>query len=210
MTFEAWLLFATTDAVLSLTPGPAVLLVVTLGMTRGTRAGLHASLGILAANALYFALSATGIGTLLMASWQLFFAVKWLGAAYLVWIGAAMLFGRRREPSVAPGAREVLPAGAGFRHGFLVNASNPKLLVYFMAILPQFIDPAGPVAPQVLVLGVTSMAIEWVVLAGYAALASRSRRYLRTPRALQWVERAGGGLLIAAAARVAALRPAAG
>lgn len=201
MTLEAWLLFASTDTVLSLTPGPAVLLVVSLGMARGSRAGLRASLGILAANAIYFALSATGIGTLLLASWQLFFAVKWLGAAYLVWMGLGMLFGGRREPRAG-----ALAAGAGFRHGFLVNGSNPKLLVYFMAILPQFIDPSGPLALQVLVLGVTSMSIELAVLAGYAALASRSRRYLRTPRAMGWGERLGGALLIAAAARVAALR----
>jgi homoserine/homoserine lactone efflux protein len=201
VTFEAWLLFAATDTVLSLTPGPAVLLVVTLGMARGARAGLRASLGILTANALYFALSATGVGTLLLASWQLFFAVKWIGAAYLVWMGWRMLFGRR-----GPAHRTALPAGAGFRHGFLVNGSNPKLLVYFMAILPQFIDPSAPVGLQVLVLGLTSMTIEGIVLAVYALLAARSRRYLHTPRALGWVERAGGGLLIAAAARVAALR----
>jgi threonine/homoserine/homoserine lactone efflux protein len=201
VSFDAWLLFASTDTVLSLTPGPAVLLVVSLGMARGSRAGLRASLGVLAANAIYFALSATGIGTLLLASWELFFAVKWLGAAYLVGMGLRMLSGHRRESTAG-----VLPAGAGFRHGFLVNAANPKLLVYFMAILPQFIDPEGPLALQVLVLGVTSMSIEAVVLAGYAALASRSRRYLRTPGAMGFVERLGGGLLVAAAARVAALR----
>lgn len=205
MTFEAWLLFAAADTVLSLTPGPAVLVVVSLALARGGRAGIRASLGILTANALYFAISATGIGTLLLASWNLFFAVKWLGAAYLVWLGVGMLRGRRSET-----ARAELPAGAGFRHGFLVNASNPKLLVYFMAILPQFIEPGStwPVSLQVGVLGATSMSIELLVLAGYAGLAARSRRYLRTPRALGWVQRAGGALLIAAAARVAALRPA--
>jgi homoserine/homoserine lactone efflux protein len=92
LTVEAWLLFCVTEAVLSFTPGPAVLLVVSLGLSRGGRAGVVGSLGILAANAIYFALSATTLGAVLQASWQLFVVVKWLGAAYLIWLGARMIF----------------------------------------------------------------------------------------------------------------------
>lgn len=202
MSVEAWLLFCATDFVVSLTPGPAVLLVLSLAMTRGARTGIHAGLGILTANALYFAISATGLGALLLASWNVFFAVKWLGAAYLVWIGLGMIFQRRE----AGGPVRRPSAGGGFRHGFLVNASNPKLLVYFIAILPQFIDPAGDVPLQVGILALSSMAIELAILVGYAALADRGRRFVGTPRAQAWVQRCGGTLLIAAAARIAALR----
>lgn len=204
MTLEAWLLFCATDLVISLTPGPAVLLVVSLGMTRGARTGVRASCGILIANAIYFAVSATGIGALLLASWNVFFAVKWLGAAYLAWIGTGMLL-RRPDPAAplrAPGH------GNGFRLGFLVNASNPKLLVYFVAILPQFIDPAGSLALplQVGILAVSSMVLELAILVGYALLAERGQRFVRTPRAQALVQRTGGLLLIAAAARIAAIR----
>jgi threonine/homoserine/homoserine lactone efflux protein len=204
VTLEAWLLFCATDTVLSLTPGPAVLLVVSLALTRGARPGLRASLGVLCANALYFTISATGIGALLLASWHVFFAVKWLGAAYLVWTGLAMLLRR-------PSAEETLVPvrGGGFRGGFLVSGSNPKNLVYFAAILPQFIDPSEttiPFACQVAILAVTSMTIELGTLAGYALLAARGRRLVGTPRARAWLHRSGGALLIAAAARVAASR----
>jgi threonine/homoserine/homoserine lactone efflux protein len=165
---------------------------------------VRASCGILTANAIYFAVSATGIGALLLASWNVFFAVKWLGAAYLAWIGTGMLL-RRPDPAAplrAPGH------GNGFRLGFLVNASNPKLLVYFVAILPQFIDPAGSLALplQVGILAVSSMVLELAILVGYALLAERGQRFVRTPRAQALVQRTGGLLLIAAAARIAAIR----
>lgn len=208
MTLEAWLLFCATETLLCLTPGPAVLLVVSIGMTRGARAGVRASAGILTANALYFAISATGLGAILLASWNVFFAVKWIGAAYLVWVGVRMLFGRtgsgRTELAAGPDAAPV--RAAGFRYGFVTQAANPKSLVFFMAILPQFLDPSAPLAFQVGVLGVSSITIELVVLVGYAALASRGRRFVRTPRAQAFVQRCGGALLIAAAARIAALR----
>jgi threonine/homoserine/homoserine lactone efflux protein len=201
VTLESWLLFCATDLVLSLTPGPAVMLVVSLGMTRGSRAGVRAGLGILTANALYFTLSATGIGALLLASWHVFFLVKWLGAAYLAWVGAGMLF-RRADPAAPLRA----PARGGFRLGFLLNASNPKNLIYFAAILPQFIDPVGSLPSQVGILAVSSVAIELFVLVGYAVLAERAQRFVRTSHAHALVQRMGGFLLIAAAARIAAIR----
>src|SRR5262245_61335634 len=91
MSFETWLLFCATETVLCFTPGPAVMLVVTFALTRDARAGIAASFGILTANAAYFILSGTSLGALLLASWELFSLVKWLGAAYLVWFGARMI-----------------------------------------------------------------------------------------------------------------------
>ena len=212
MSFEAWLAFCVTETVLCFVPGPAVLTVVSVAMARGMAPGLRASLGILAANTAYFALSAAGVGAALVASWELFLAIKWLGAGYLVWLGLRMLFARRAPDGGAPASEPIgvasrPPARAdrAFARGFLVQGANPKALVFFTALLPQFIDPRGSVALQVAILGASSVLIELAVLALYAAAAVRARRWaggrLRGP-----LERAGGLLLVAAGARLAAVR----
>ena len=200
---EVWLLFCATETLLCLTPGPAVLLVVSLSLAGNAGAGVRAALGILAANAFYFGLSATGVGALLLTSWQLFFGLKWLGAAYLAWLGLGML--RARSASEARGPVPA-PARAGFRHGFLSQAANPKSLLFFTAILPQFIDPAAPLAPQIALLGISSIVLELAVLCAYAQLAARGRRRLSSGAAQVWIGRAGGALLLTAAARLASLR----
>src|SRR5262245_703254 len=94
MSLEAWLLFVATETVLCLSPGPAVLLVLSVSLTRGWRPGLQASAGILIANLFYFVLSATSLGAILLASWELFFLIKWLGAGYLIWLGLKTFFTR--------------------------------------------------------------------------------------------------------------------
>src|SRR5438552_3479477 len=95
MTLQVWLLFCATEAVLCFAPGPAVLLVVSQSLSKGSWAGLSASLGILAANAAYFVLSATSLGAVLVRSWEVFSLIRWLGAAYLIWIGGRMIFARQ-------------------------------------------------------------------------------------------------------------------
>jgi threonine/homoserine/homoserine lactone efflux protein len=148
MSFEAWLAFCVIEAVLCFTPGPAVLLVVSVALGRGLRASLGASLGILTANALYFTLSATGVAAALVASRELFLVLKWVGAGYLVWLGLrmALLRGSREV-----GAPPVILARSFFR-GFVVQGANPKAVVFFVALLPQFIDPAAPTVPSLRVV----------------------------------------------------------
>ncbi|MEY4730332.1 MAG: hypothetical protein RL020_1490, partial [Pseudomonadota bacterium] len=87
MTFEAWLLFAVTEALLCISPGPAVMMIIATGLKRGTGMSIFSNLGILAGNTIYFILSATSLGALLMASYEIFFYIKWIGAAYLVYLG---------------------------------------------------------------------------------------------------------------------------
>jgi len=207
LTVEAWLLFCVTEAVLCFTPGPAVLLVVSLGLSRGRRAGVAGSLGILAANALYFALSATTLGAVLQASWQLFMVVKWLGAAYLVWLGARMIVSRAQ--GLEPATRPKLTRGWATRSfwlGFLTQGANPKALLFFTAILPQFIDPRGAVGTQILVLGVSSVLIELVALTAYATAASATRSWTHRPRVGMAVQRVGGALLVGAGVQLASMR----
>jgi homoserine/homoserine lactone efflux protein len=206
MTLETWLLFCATEAVLCFIPGPAVLCVVSAALTRGAQQGFHASLGILAANTAYFVLSATGLGAVLLASRTVFLAIKWVGAAYLVYLGARMLFARRVEtaaPVESPPARTERSA---FWNGFVVQAANPKALVFFSALLPQFINPDAAIAPQIGILAASSVVIELGVLSIYVGACHSARRWMRGGRFGGTLQRVGGGLLILAGARLAAMR----
>ncbi len=200
-----WWLFAGTETVLCLTPGPAVLLVLSSALRSGTRKSVFSNLGILAANTVYFVLSAAGVGTVLMASYNLFFAVKWIGAAYLIFIGLRAMFGKTEVLSTATPEKETRPWRM-FINGFVLQASNPKAIVFFTALLPQFVDPHMPIAPQVAILAITSVAIEFTVLLGYGAAAGRASEIARQPRYATWTNRIAGGLLICAGAGLATLR----
>jgi threonine/homoserine/homoserine lactone efflux protein len=157
MSLESWLLFCATETVLCLSPGPSVLLVVSLSLNRGTSAGVRASLGVLTANGLYFVLASLGLGTLIATSSELFFALKWLGAAYLIWMGTRMLLATRRRPSSDSASREgvSLMRSKPFSHGLITQGANANLLVYFSALLPQFIAPHAPLAQQVGILALS-------------------------------------------------------
>jgi homoserine/homoserine lactone efflux protein len=201
MTFQTWLLFCVTETVLCFIPGPAVLFVLATALRRGFPSGTVAAAGILAGNTFYFALSATGIAAVIVASHAVFNALKWAGAAYLVWLGLRMLVTRTAEHH----AGEQRPGGNAervFTRAFIVQAANPKALVFFIALLPQFINPSGSVPWQILVLGISSVVIELLVLSLYAALASRART-ISAARFSSALERVGGAILIAAGARLA-------
>jgi homoserine/homoserine lactone efflux protein len=206
MSLEAWALFCLTETLLCLNPGPSALVVISLGLTRGQGAGRLAAIGVLAANAIYFAISATGLVTLCALSAEAFLVVKWLGAAYLVWMGARMIARslRAAETTAARPAAPV-PRRRAFWQGFVTQGANPNLLVLFTAILPQFVDPHAPLASQVALLAASSFAIELGVLSLYAALSQRAGR-ATAPRFRQALERLGGGLLVGAGAGLAALR----
>ncbi|MEO1090758.1 MAG: LysE family translocator [Pseudomonadota bacterium] len=203
-------LFALTEFLLSLTPGPAVLLVIGLSMRHGFRVGFMATLGILSTNALFFTLSALGVGALILASATLFTIVKWLGAAYLVYLGIGMIapLAKRlwRERSLGGGldlneAQATAPqvrqtALRSFSQGFTLQASNPKNIAFFVAILPQFISPDDNVALQLVVLGLVSVLLELPVLVFYGIASALSARLMRA-RVIEWIEAVGGGVLVA-------------
>lgn len=196
-------LFAATEFLLCLSPGPAVLLVLARALGHGLGGALPAILGILSANAFYFALSATGLGALLLASHDLFLVVKWLGAAYLVYLGVSALMARGEGP-FAKADRTKLSFRRSFASAFALQAANPKNLLFFVGILPQFVDPHANVAMQMLIFGVTSILIEIVVLTIYAIAAGRAARLAARPRIAVWIDRACGTLLVAAGLRLAA------
>ena len=204
MNWTSWWLYVTTESVLCLIPGPAVLFVLSSALKSGARKSIASNAGILAANLVYFALSATGVGALIIAYYQLFFAIKWIGAAYLIFLGLRSIFGKAE---VLP--KETIPVDRHplrlFSNGFVLQMSNPKAIMFFSALLPQFIDPHASIAMQILILGATTTVIEFVILLGYGVAAGQASSFARQPRYAAWTNRVAGGLLIGAGAGLASL-----
>lgn len=203
--WQTWWLFAGTELILCLIPGPAVLFVLSSALRSGARKSVFSNFGILAANTVYFLLSAAGIGSLLLASYNLFFWIKWIGAAYLIYIGARALLGKDSVVAADVEEKETRPLRM-LTDGFVLQASNPKAIVFFTALLPQFIDPKMAVAPQIAVLALTSVVIEFCVLLGYGTAAGRASELARQPRYAAWTNRTAGILLICAGAGLASIR----
>jgi threonine/homoserine/homoserine lactone efflux protein len=200
--WDTFWLYVLAEAALSLSPGPAVMLVIACGLTYGARKSIHATLGILSANAIYFAISATALGAVLVTSKAFFIAVKWLGAAYLVYIGLSALFGRPSPITVSRDERSGGSQRAIYLSGLTLQLANPKTLVFFAAILPQFVDPKLPVGAQMAWLAAGSIVPEFLILGGYGYLASRAARLASDPRFARFTERVAGMLVLGAAALV--------
>ena len=201
MSLSLLLLFFVTEVALALTPGPAVLFTVGSALRGGVRAGLGATLGILTGNSIYFAASAVGLSALLAKHAGVLPWLKGFGAAYLLYLAWKAW---RVQP--APPSGDAPPAGdtrllRAWRDGILLQLANPKAILFFAALLPQFVraDAAWPVPLQVLVLGVVSVVPEFFVLGGYVLLAARAARLARDPRWLVAFERAGAVCLVGCA-----------
>jgi homoserine/homoserine lactone efflux protein len=188
--------FIVAETILCVAPGPAVLLTLSQAMTEGFRRSLFAVIGIVVGNTLYFVLSATSIGAVFRASTELFWIIRWVGAAYLIWLGIASWRGAGAELQVAQDQRRSVRAL--ILRGFLTQASNPKAILFFAAALPQFIDPVLPIVPQITVLGLASQIIEFAVLSGYAAVAARASAMANGSGFVALTYRLSGGALVAA------------
>lgn len=196
MTFEIWLAFVATSTALVLIPGPTVLLVVSYALGQGWRAALPMAVGVALGDFTAMSLSVLGIGALLMASATLFTAVKWIGAAYLVYLGIKLFrAGGTLNAEPRTSASSALRMGA---HAWLVTSLNPKGILFFVAFFPQFIDPQAAFWPQVFVLQATFLAIAFGNALAYAYFASRARGLVRSERVIRTVNRTGGALLVGA------------
>lgn len=206
MSAKPLLLFAVTEFLLSLTPGPAVLLVISQGIHAGFKSSLAGILGILTGNVLYFTLSALGLGALLQTSTTLFQTIRWLGIAYLTLMGAEMLLFRRIRKGSGHRRVESRRSLRLFSQGIVTQLSNPKAIVFFTALLPQFIssDRPGGMWLQFLVLGVVSFIVEFPVLMFYGWLAERGGS-LVPPRFSTFPDRVAGGFLIGAGLGLASI-----
>jgi homoserine/homoserine lactone efflux protein len=179
------------------------------GMRYGYRRAVWNIVGLQLGILFVLVIVAAGLGALLAASATAFEAVKWLGAAYLAWLGIQQWRARAApvDPSIGNEA-DGTPRRLMLR-GFLVNATNPKGIVFMLAVLPQFIDPHAAQLPQYAICGGTLFFTDLVVMSGYTGLAARVLRALRDPAHIRWLNRTFGTLFIAAGALVATFHRAA-
>jgi threonine/homoserine/homoserine lactone efflux protein len=204
ISFHTWAAFAAASAVILLIPGPTILLVVSYALGQGRRAAVPLVLGVAVGDSIAVICSMAGLGALLAASALLFTAVKWLGAAYLVYLGVKLW--RSNPAAFAMATAAPARSFAMFSHAALVTALNPKSIVFFVAFLPQFLDSGRPLLPQMAVLAATFVTLALVNAAGYACLATSARRLVRRPAVLKAVNRTGGGLLVGAGVATVAWR----
>ena len=181
-------LFVIASLVLLLTPGPAVLYIVARSIEQGRTAGLLSVLGIHLGTTVHIAAAALGVSALLMSSALAFATIKYLGAAYLIWLGLRTLMTKGLDPTALTPRRA--PLMRVFHDGFIVNLFNPKTALFFLAFLPQFVEPArGPVAWQILLLGLIFMSLGIVSDGMYALAAGAAGGWLRRKRRFQWFQR---------------------
>jgi threonine/homoserine/homoserine lactone efflux protein len=177
---------------------------MSLALTRGWSAAIRAIAGVLTANLIYFSLSASGLVTLHAHSAGVFAVIKWAGAAYLIWLGIRMIVRAQPTGAVEPDAEVSVSHQNAYWQGFVVQSTNPNLLVYFTAVLPQFVDPSRPLPGQIALLAASSSLIELTVLSTCATMVCRAGQYA-APRFRLLTERLGGVLLMAAGAGLASL-----
>jgi threonine/homoserine/homoserine lactone efflux protein len=204
MSSATWLAFATASAVLLVIPGPTILLVISYALGRGVRVALPVAAGVALGDFTAMSLSMLGIGALLAASATLFTVLKWLGAAYLMWLGINLWRAGGRL-QVDPAGEEVSSRRI-LAHAWLVTALNPKSITFFVAFVPQFIDQHAAFWPQVMVLEATFVTLAFLNAAGYALAASRTRSIFSSARAVGVFNRIGGSLLIGAGIAAAGWR----
>ncbi|AUM72475.1 homoserine/homoserine lactone efflux protein [Pseudomonas fluorescens] len=208
MVLETWLAFFAACWVISLSPGAGAIASMSSGLRYGFWRGYWNALGLQLGLALQIVIVAAGVGAILTASATAFYAIKWFGVAYLVYLGIKQWQAIPGDISDEAVVRQIgNPLALVFR-GFLVNISNPKALVFMLAVLPQFIDPHAPLLEQYLILGVTMICVDLIVMAGYTGLASRVLRLLRTPKQQRRMNRVFAGLFIGAAGFLATIRKA--
>ncbi len=194
MSFDIWASFIAASAALLIIPGPTVLLVISYALSQGRRVAVAMALGVAFGDLIAMSASVLGVGALVAASAQAFVLLKYLGAAYLIYLGIKLL----RSPPTLPGHTRAPSKSrhALFAHAAAVTTLNPKSIGFFIAFVPQFITPDQALAPQFVLLITSFVTLAVVNVLSYALLADRLRRHIRRPAVLRWLNRSGGAALI--------------
>lgn len=204
MTLETWLAFTLATTIMLVIPGPTILLVISYALGQGWRAALPMAIGVALGDFTAMTLSLLGVGALLAASAELFTVLKWIGAAYLVYLGVK-LFRAGGSLDAAPREDAVSPLKM-LGHAWLVTALNPKGITFFVAFVPQFIDPRADFLTQVMIFEATFVILAFANALGYALVAAKARGVVGNPTAIRWFNRAGGSLLVGAGVATVAIR----
>jgi len=207
ISFQLWLAFAAAAAVVIAIPGPTTLMVTGHAMSSGSRVALASLVGVALGDFTAIACSVLGFGAVLATSAEAFLVLKWVGAAYLVYLGIKLW----RAPAIPLGAAATLQKGRrsigrAIAESFSVTVLNPKGILFFAAFMPQFIDPHRATLPQVVILAVTFETLAASIQAGYIVMMTRARRVMDSPRAIRIMNRAGGSMLIGAGLLTATIR----
>lgn len=204
MPIETWLAFVAASAVMLVIPGPTILLVVSYALGQGRRVALPIATGVALGDFTSMTLSMLGVGALLAASATLFTVLKWVGAAYLIWLGIKLW-----RAGGAAGFSEPRTAGSPLRmmaHAWIVTALNPKGITFFVAFLPQFLDPTRDFLTQMVIFETTFLVLAATNAFGYALVAGRLRGTIGNARIIAAINRVGGTLLIGAGVMTLAWR----
>ncbi|SNY93144.1 Threonine/homoserine/homoserine lactone efflux protein [Cohaesibacter sp. ES.047] len=207
MALDTWLAYTIACIVLTLIPGPSVLLVISLSLTRGRLAALMCILGDVIGSIILMGLSFAGVGAILATSAFVFQSVKWAGVLYLAYLGYKQIRSARLNTAeAAPLTHEGHGGWNSFWVGTVTAILNPKAIVFYIAFLAQFIDPNTNLSVQLGLLTLTSSLVVIILLGGYAFIADKARAALKSSEALKRVEYAGGGLMIGGSVLMATTR----
>lgn len=206
MDLHVWLAYFAAAWVIAISPGSGAVLSMTHGLAYGVRGATATIMGLELGVATILLIAGVGVGAVLIASATAFTVVKVVGAGYLIWLGWRQWRSPVGDDAAAPGGQAPAAAGGGaglpsvkerVLLGFFTNVTNPKGIVFVVAVLPQFIDPARPLWLQLLILLATTLFTDVLVMHGYAFLASRAQRWLATAKARRTQNRVFGGVLMA-------------
>lgn len=204
MDTHVWLAYVVTAIVFSLAPGSGTVNSISNGLSYGTRKSLASIAGLQIGLAFHIMLVGAGIGALVAQSALAFTIIKWVGVMYLVWLGIQKW--RDRSSMIAQQDVESLSGFTLMRKAVLINLTNPKSIVFLVALFPQFLNPSEPQLPQLLVLGVTTVIIDGVVMLGYTSLAAQMGRFIRSDRVMGRINKIFGGMFMGCGALLAAAK----
>ncbi len=206
MALETWLAFFVASWIISISPGSGAIYAMSCGLNHGFRRGFVGTVGLIAGIWTALAIVAVGLGAVLSASTHAFTALKWLGVAYLVYLGVKQWRSPPAPLATAGDDGAQISAGALIAKGWAVNATNPKGIVFMMAVMPQFIDTTAPLLPQYLVIAATFAFTDLVIMAIYTGFAAKVLSYFKTEAHMRLLNRIFGGLFVLAAAALATFK----